>query len=220
MQQLAPYFGYAASLLLAISLVVTNSLRFRWLNTFGCIFFIIYGILLNAFPILLTNTILFFINFFYLIKIYRQKEDFDLVEFKSEEKLFQKFLSFYKADINAYFPDFTIEQTNSNLNFMVLRDLVIANIFSANIDADGTAEVAINFTSKKYRDFKTGTYIFEKEKDFLISKGIKRLVYKTVSNKSHEHFLKVMGFVKEQVGDQVCYTKPLLSSPPAGRREM
>jgi hypothetical protein len=213
MQQLAPYFGYAASLLLAISLVVTNSLRFRWLNTFGCIFFIIYGILLHAFPVLLTNTILFVINFIYLIKIYRQNESFDLVEFKSEEQLFQKFVSFYNTDIEAYFPGFTPEQTEGNLNFMVLRDLVIANIFSAKINADGTAEVVINFTSKKYRDFKNGTYIFEKEKGFLISKGIQRLVYKTVFNKSHEHFLKVSGFVKEKVGDQVCYIRPLLSSP-------
>ena len=209
MLQIAPYFGYAASLLLAISLVVTNSLRFRWLNTLGCVFFIIYGILLNAFPVLLTNAILFCINFFYLIKIYRQKEAFDLVEFKGDEKLAQKFISFYQTDIKNYFPDFTVDQLNGNLNFVVLRDLVIATMFSAKVEADGTAEVMINFTSKKYRDFKTGTYIFEKEKGFLISKGIKTIIYKKVFNKSHEHFLKVTGFSKELVGDQAYYVKHL-----------
>ena len=198
MQQLAPYFGYAASLLLAISLIVTNSLRFRWLNTLGCVFFIIYGILLNAFPVLLTNAILFCINLFYLIKIYNQQEAFDLVEFSGEEQLTKKFVAFYQKDIDNYFPGFTTEQLQGNLNFVVLRDLVIATIFSAKLSPDGTAAVIINFTSKKYRDFKTGTYIFEKEKDFLISKGIRRIIYTSVNNKSHEHFLKVTGFIKEE----------------------
>ncbi len=209
MLQIAPYFGYAAFLLLAVSLIVTNSLSFRWLNILGCVCFIIYGILLNAFPVLLTNTILFCINLFYMVKIYRQNEDFDLAEFKGDEKLAQKFIAFYQADIKNYFPDFTVDQFNGNLNFVVLRDLVTATIFSAKIHDDGTAEVLINFTAKKYRDFKTGPYIFEKEKGFLISKGIKTIVYKKVFNKSHEHFLKVTGFIKQQVGDQQFYIKNL-----------
>jgi hypothetical protein len=206
---IAPYFGYVASLLLAISLVVTNGLRFRWLNTLGCVSFIIYGVLLNALPVLLTNAILFCINAYYLIKIYNQKEAFDLVEFKGDEKLTQKFIAFYQTDINNYFPDFTIDQFNGNLNFVVLRDLVIATMFSAKVGEDGTAEVLINFTAKKYRDFKTGTYIFEKEKGFLLSKGIKTIVYKKVFNKRHEHFLKVTGFSKELVGDETRYVKHL-----------
>lgn len=203
MLQTAPYFGYMASLLLAISLVVTNSLRFRWLNTLGCVFFIVYGILLNALPVLLTNTILFCINLFYLIRIYNQKEAFDLVEFKGDEQLTQKFIAFYAADINAYFPNFTTRQLDGNLNFVVLRDLVIATIFSAKLSPDGTAEVIINFTSKKYRDFKTGRYIFEKEKDFLLAKGVKRIFYAKVANKGHEHFLKVNGFSSRANGQYV-----------------
>lgn len=209
MQQFIPYFGYIASLLLAISLVVTNSLRFRWLNTLGCVFFMIYGALLHAMPVLLTNAILFGINLFYLVRIYNQKEDFDLVEFKGEELLAKKFIAFYRADIDKYFPEFTVGQFNGNLNFVVLRDLVIATVFSAKLHPDGTAEVLLNFTSKKYRDFKTGKYIFEKEKGFLQSKGIQRIVYNTVFNKSHAHFLMVSGFTKEQSGDKTIYVKQL-----------
>src|SRR6187431_2267598 len=120
--------GYTASLLLAISLLVTNDLKFRWINTCGNICFLTYGILINAFPIILTNSILFLINLFYLIKLYNAKEDFELIEFKGGEKLVYKFLSFYKEDIAKYFPHYVHDENENNLKFVVLRDLVIANI--------------------------------------------------------------------------------------------
>ena len=188
--------GYAASVLLAISLLVTNDLKFRWLNTLGCVAFIVYGILIHAFPIILTNTILFLINLFYLVKLYSAKEDFELIEFKGGEKLVYKFLNFYKADINKYFPDYTHEENDGNLNFVVLRDLVIANIFVATLDENGNAFVKLNYTVAKYRDYKVGEFIFEREQKFLISKGVHSLIYKNVPNKNHERFLLVMGFKK------------------------
>ena len=199
-QQIAPYFGYLASLLLIIALLVNNDLKFRWYNTFGNIAFITYAVILHAFPVLLTNGILIVINLFYLIKIYRKKENFDLLEFAGEEKLVGRFLSYYQKDINTYFPGFNVGEISGNLNFVVIRDLVIANIFSASLSANGDAEVMINYTVEKYRDYKVGTFIFEKEKDYLLSKGIKRIVYKKVSNKKHAKFLKVMRFHKDPDG--------------------
>jgi hypothetical protein len=188
-------FGYLASVLLAISLLVNNDLRFRWLNTGGCAAFIIYGVLINAFPIILTNTILQLINLYSLWKIYNRQENFDLVTFDVSHGIFEKFLHYNKEDINSYFPKFDSKQ-ESNLQFMVLRDMAIANVFVATVK-EGVAEVQLNYTIPKYRDYKVGRFIFEKEKDFLLSKGIKKLVYKEVANKSHEHFLEVMGFVQE-----------------------
>ncbi|MEP6711401.1 MAG: YgjV family protein [Ferruginibacter sp.] len=208
-QQIAPWFGYLASLLLIIALLVNNDLKFRWYNTFGNIAFITYAVILHAFPVLLTNSILIVINLFYLIKIYRKKENFDLLEFTGEEKLAARFLTFYQKDINAYFPYFKAAEIKGNLNFVVIRDLVIANIFSANLSPDGDAEVLINYTVQKYRDYKVGTFIFEKEKAYLVSKGIKRIVYKNISNTKHEKFLKVMGFHK---GPDGYFVKLLKSS--------
>ena len=148
---IVPVLGYAASILLAISLLVTNDIKFRWLNTCGCVCFIVYGILIHAFPIILTNTILFLINVFYLVKIYNAKEDFELIEFKGGEKLLYKFLSFYKDDMAKYFPEYVHEENKDNLQFVVLRDLVIANIFVARLDDTGGAIVELNYTVPRYR---------------------------------------------------------------------
>ena len=161
--QIAPYFGYLASLFLIIALLVNGDVKFRIYNILGTISFIIYGIIFSAWPVLLTNVILFFINIYYLNKLLRHKEDFELIEFAGEEKLAKKFLQFYGDDIKTYFPDFDEQQLKYNLNFVVLRDLVIANIFSVSVQDNGDAIVAINYTTKKYRDYKVGKFIFEKE---------------------------------------------------------
>ena len=160
--------GYAASVLLAISLLVNNDLKFRWLNTWGCVAFIVYGILINAFPIIVTNSILLLINGFHLIKIYRRNENFDLVEFSKDDHLIHKFLSFYQKDIKTYFPEYKDDaDTNgpaNTISFVVLRDMVIANIFVAAVLGDGTALIKINYTVPKYRDYKIGKFLFQKEK--------------------------------------------------------
>ena len=203
LQQIAPYFGYLASVLLAIGLLVNNDLKFRLLNTAGNVAFILYGVVLGAMPIILTNSILLAINLFYLYKIYNRKEHFELLEFSSGGILVDRFLSFYQKDIAAHFPDFKREYLEGNLNFVVLRDLVIANIFSAKLAADGTAEVILNYTVTKYRDYKVGRFIFDTENKYLLSKGVKTIYYTSVKHKRHEKFLSVMGFtVQELKGHQ------------------
>ena len=200
-------FGYLASLLLALSLLVTNDLKFRWLNTGGCLAFIVYGILIQAFPIILTNTILLLINLYSLLKIYKRKEAFDLLEFEGGNPLVEKFLGFYEADIQSYFPAFE-EPEKDCICFMELRDMAIANVFVASVK-EGIAEVKLNYTVPKYRDYKVGRFIFEKEKDYLISKGIRKLVYNEVANRSHKHFLEVMGFVNETKPGKPRFVKQL-----------
>jgi len=190
-------FGYLATLLLALSLLVTNDLKFRWFNALGCVAFIVYGVLLKAFPVVLTNALLLGINSLYLYRIYRRTEDFDLVPFRADDPLMEKFLSFYQADIKSYFPQFTKDDLQHEIRFIVLRDMNIANIFVAERLPNGDGLVKLNYTVSKYRDFKVGCFIFDKAKNALVGKGLKRVVYRAVANKSHEHFLKVTGFQQQ-----------------------
>lgn len=48
----------------------------------------------------------------------------------------------------------------------MIRDLVIANIFSAEVLDNDDTDVLINYTIPKYRDFKVGIYFFEKKRFF------------------------------------------------------
>ncbi len=82
-------------------------------------------------------------------------------------------------------------------------------MFSASVSENGDASVQVNYTLQKFRDYKVGSFIFEKERDYLLSKGIKRIVYNKVTNKNHLDFLKVMGFTKETVNERDSYIKDL-----------
>jgi len=48
LQQLAPYFGYLASLALIFSLLAGSDLKFQVVEHYGTVFFIVYSLILNA----------------------------------------------------------------------------------------------------------------------------------------------------------------------------
>ncbi len=194
LQQIAPYVGYLASLFLIISLSVNGDIKFRIYNLCGCICFIFYGFIFNAWPVILTNTILLFINIYYINKLYKHREDFELIEISGDEKLIEKFIAFYKDDIREFYPDFIASQLHGNINYIVLRDLVIANIFSAKVLENGDALVHINYTIKRFRDYKVSKFLFEKKQQELGAKGIKRILYDNALAKKYAAFFKVMQF--------------------------
>jgi hypothetical protein len=198
--------GYLATIFLALSLLVSNDLQFRWYNTLGCLSFIVYGFLISAFPVMLTNGILLVINIYHLVKVYRYRaeEDFDLIPYSSGDPLVRKFIGFYEKDLAAYFPDYA-ESSNDNLRFFVLRDMAIANVFAASVEEGGTLTVSLNYTVPKYRDFKVGSFLFDKGRHFLERQNVRRIVYDKVAHPGHAQFLKKMGFVQE--GDR--YVKHL-----------
>lgn len=202
--------GYIASAFLALSLIVSNTLKFRWFNTLGNISFIIYGVVINAFPVMVANGILLCINIYQLIKLYRAKETFDMLPVTSADELVKKFVAFYKKDIEKFFPRFEPGAPQNKIGFAVLRDLAIANIFIARINTDGSATVEINYTVERYRDYQVGRFIFEREKEYLLQQGIKKIIYEEVYNKNHEQFIKVMGFKLQPVHGLSCYTKDLI----------
>ncbi len=193
---MATVVGYLASVLLVISLLLNNDLKFRLINACGGVCFVIYGIMIDATPIIITNATVLSINIFYLIRIFNTQEDFDIIYFNAGDRLIKKFLNYYKTDIANYFPDYDPNAEGNQVNFLVLRNMAVANVFSANLDESGTAEVKINYTVPKYRDFKVGKFIFDREKKHLLKKGVKQVCYREVKNKNHEDFLKTMGFEK------------------------
>ena len=194
---LAALIGYAASFFLIVSLIVNGDIKFRIYNSFGCIFFIIYGLLINQWPVVITNSILLIINIIYLTKQFNYKESFEIVAISGNEMLIKKFLDFYAVDIAVFFPDFNKEEFQNNYNFIVLRDLVIANIFSINIGSNGDAIVALNYTTKKYRDYKVSKFIFEKENMNLKAKGAVKIMYHKTKALKYKKLLSLNGFGEE-----------------------
>lgn len=194
MNIITPLIGYLAAAFLAFSLLINKTLKFRIVSAFGSTSFLVYGILLHSLPIIISNVILLSINIYKIIKIYHINEVFEFLEIKKEYEIVNRFLKFHRADIKNYFPEFKFENNDGRISFFVLRDLNIANIFVGKLNDNGTINVEINYTIPKYRDFKVGKFIFDKERDFLLSKGVSKIIYEKIYNKQHESFLKKIGF--------------------------
>ena len=67
------WIGYAASCAVAVSLLMTNIIRLRIINTVGCILFVIYGLLVGAYPVVISNIAIMLINAYQLIKLKRER---------------------------------------------------------------------------------------------------------------------------------------------------
>ncbi|KZN58256.1 hypothetical protein N473_05805 [Pseudoalteromonas luteoviolacea CPMOR-1] len=63
------YLGYLASVFLVVSLMMTNVTKLRWFNLAGCICFTVYGAMISAWPVVLTNGLLALVNIYHLFKL-------------------------------------------------------------------------------------------------------------------------------------------------------
>jgi hypothetical protein len=73
------FIGYAASVLVAVSLLFSSMLRLRLLNLAGSAVFIVYGLLIEAYPVALTNTFIFGVNVWHIIRLMKNKKKEDSV---------------------------------------------------------------------------------------------------------------------------------------------
>lgn len=63
------WMGYAAMFTVLISFLMKSVTKLRIVNSFGCLLFVFYGVMLTPIskPIIITNTIIFCINLYYVL---------------------------------------------------------------------------------------------------------------------------------------------------------
>ncbi len=119
-------FGYVASVLIALSLMMSNIKRLRWINLFGAAAFSTYGYLIDAYPVFLLNGWIALVDIYYLIRIYQAKDKFDLVRLKSTNTpLFSLLKERYGKDITDLCKKFKWQQLEDSVVLLLLLNLVI-----------------------------------------------------------------------------------------------
>lgn len=66
--------GYAASIGVAISLTMKDIVKLRVLNFIGCALFVVYGLMINAWPVVTTNAFIACVNVYFLFKMQQEKK--------------------------------------------------------------------------------------------------------------------------------------------------
>lgn len=185
--------GYVASLLVAISLMMSNIIQLRIVNMIGAATFSVYGILIGSIPVAAMNGFIVLINIYYLTQIYSAVEYFQILRVSPHSEYLKTFLNFYQDQINTFQPDFYSKGREDDFNIFVLRDMVPAGLLVGNLRNGGTLMVELDFVVPQYRDFKIGTFLFEENRSYFKDKGIKHIEAAPGTDK-HNEYLKEMGF--------------------------
>ncbi len=187
--------GYIASVLVAISLMMSSILRLRVINLIGAACFTVYGLLIGAYPVAVVNFIIVLIDLYYLYEIFAAKEYFVLLEVPNDSVYLKYFLSFYNQEIKRFFPGFSYTSSEQQLAFFVLRNLVSAGLFIGEIRDKDSLFVKLDFVIPGYRDFKIDQFVYSEKAEFFKEKGFQK-IYAEPGDKKHEDYLRRRGFVQ------------------------
>lgn len=66
-------YGYVGSVLIAVSLMMSNIFRLRWINLVGAGMFASYGAIIQAWPVAVLNGFIVLIDVYHLARLYRAK---------------------------------------------------------------------------------------------------------------------------------------------------
>ena len=189
--------GYTGSFLIAISLMMKNIFNLRKINLIGASTFAVYGLIVQAYPVLLLNSFIALVDIYYLAQMYRKKDAFSLMPVLNPNHLYlNKFLDFYGDDIKKFSPEFDKAKTIDGNYYFILRNLVPVGIFIYKTTSVDEAEILLDYAIPDYRDLKNAEYLYYAAAEFLKEKGIKILIAKSHIDK-HRKYLKRVGFIED-----------------------
>lgn len=196
--------GYTGSLLVAFSLTMKSLQKLRIVNMLGAIFFIVYGLLIGAFPIAFLNGLTLSVNVYNLWKMWQQKDYFTLMEVRTDSAYLKRFLEFYQQEISELIPTYQFKPAPDQVAVFILRNMMPVGLVIVRPDGS-TARIFLDFVIPGYRDFRAGKFIFEESAEFYRQKGILSL-NTAPGNRKHEMYLRRMGFMLQ--GDSYVFELP------------
>ena len=103
--------GYAASLIILVSLLMTNVFRLRLINGIGSVLFGAYGWLIGSWPVCAINLVIAGIDGWYLLQTLRISAFFDLAPAESVgTEYLKRFFLFHERELVKYAPGLTFEE--------------------------------------------------------------------------------------------------------------
>ncbi|HEU0052407.1 MAG TPA: hypothetical protein VFQ39_04485 [Longimicrobium sp.] len=191
-RQVLELVGYAASALVVVSLMMSSLLKLRVVNLVGSATFALYGLLIHAYPVAATNGFIVLINLYYLRQMLRTREFFRVLPVRPHSEYLRYFLEFYAEDVQRFQPAFRYAPEEGHLTFFVLRDATPAGLFIGEA-RDGSLCVLLDYVIPQYRDFKTGSFLFNEQAGFFRERGIREIL-SPAGSPAQATYLRRMGF--------------------------
>ena len=190
--------GYAASLIILVSLLMANVFRLRVINGIGSLFFALYGGLIGAWPVCAINAVITGIDAWYLLRSLRLSAIYELSQEGncSGAEYLKRFFLFHERELMKYAPGMTIEDLEGADTFLIFLNMLPVGIFSYRQNG-ADADIVIDYMIPEYRDFKAGRFVYRTKRMFFKEKGIKRFHALARHPSQPKYFLK-NGFAREE----------------------
>jgi hypothetical protein len=183
------WIGYAASLLVAVSLMMSSLVRLRWLNLVGAVTFTVYGLVIRAYPVAVVNAFIVVINVWHLVQLGRRREHFDLLEVAGpDDPLVRKLLASRADEVTRLFPG----RPAAAHTTVILRDLNPAGVVMWSGEGD-TVRIHLDWVRPPYRDLKCARYLLERMAPVWRGAGHRRVV-SPAAGQTHRDYLHRLGF--------------------------
>ena len=196
--QLYELIGYTGSVLIAISLSMKSLQRLRLVNMAGALFFILYGILIGALPIVLLNGLTLSVNAYHLWRMRQKRDYFTLMQVRADSAYLRRFLDFYRREISEFIPTYQFKPDEQQVVVFILRNMLPVGLVIVKPEG-GQARIFLDFVIPGYRDFRAGRFLFEESAEFYRQQGI-HILSTAPGSARHETYLKRMGFRSEADG--------------------
>ncbi|MDA3904620.1 MAG: hypothetical protein PF484_00945 [Bacteroidales bacterium] len=200
--------GYLGSIFIATAMTFSSIIRLRWFSLVGTILFTTYGFTIGAYPVGIVNAFIMITNIVFLFREYTKKELFRTLEIRNDNKYLLDFIKFHKEDIAKFYPKFSIQNSEENLSFLVLRNMQVAGVFVGRMIEKTKLCIELDYVTSEYRDYKLGHFVYSPKQPIFKEKDIKTLISGSYSPKN-DAYLKKLGFEEKMEQGTPVYYKHL-----------
>ena len=182
--------GYAGSLLVLASMLMTSVFKLRVINTIGSLSFTVYALIIHSYPTALMNACLVLINLRFLRKMKKMEKDFALAECRPGDSFVRFFVDEHRDDIRACFPGIPLDFTDATQVWLICCEGRPVGV-TAGEQSGSVLNLLLDYTIPEYRDFSVGKYLMTQLK----GQGFTKLCYGGPVE-HHLPYLQKLGYVK------------------------
>ena len=191
--------GYLGSLLIVISLTRTSILHLRLIGMAGSAAFLVYSLLIGAYPISVVNVVIIGVHLYFLRQLLsKHSEFFTSLELNKDSRYLAHFLDFYADDIARHQPGFRFDPRDDQVRAFILRDTVPAGLFIGRTCGDDSIEVELDYVVPQYRDFKVAEYLYS-DRSGIFSATSRRRIWTRPGSETHVEYFGKLGFGPAEV---------------------
>lgn len=186
--------GYVASILIVASLAMTSILKLRTISLLGSIAYVIYGVLLTAWPIVIANAIIAVLNIWNIYRELNKKNlNLGVSAIDVDAPYLLDFLDFSKSDIDKFQPG--VAPASGDKAWLLLRDALPAGALIGHVDGQDL-HVKLDYVRPPYRDSKLGEWMFGDGFKKLGLSGVNRIIANP-GTPEHRRYLHGLGFADD-----------------------